>query len=109
MGLSLDAYVNKQTTVKINLSENEEISVTFNPRFYTPNYEKLAANLSDDPGEATAQALVKIISDWDFVDAKGKKLPITLENLEKLDITTLNKIMSTIIDEALPNQKADNS
>lgn len=38
-----------------------------------------------DPWILNDQLLLKTLVDWDFVDEKGRKLPITLENIRSIE------------------------
>lgn len=43
--------------------------------------------------ERTLRALSKMITDWNLTDKEGKKLPITLENIQKLDIIDVTELI----------------
>ena len=44
--------------------------------------------------ERTLRALSVMIIDWNLTDAEKKKLPVTLENIKKLDITDVTDLIN---------------
>ena len=45
--------------------------------------------------ERTLRALSKMIVEWNLTDKEGKKLPITLENINKMDIMDVTELINT--------------
>lgn len=47
-------------------------------------------------GTASLHLLSKVIKEWNLKDANGRPMPITLENIEKLDSATGMAIMKVV-------------
>jgi len=64
--------------------------------------------------ERTLRALSKMITDWNLVDKAGKKLPVNIDNLKKLDVIDVTEIInatsfSSISDEDKKKQTLKSS
>ena len=51
-------------------------------------------NGETNDAERSLNVLSKMITDWNLTDDKGKKLPVTLENLKKLNILDIADLIA---------------
>ena len=44
--------------------------------------------------ERALRALSKMVVDWNLTDEEGKKLPVTIENINKLDVNDIESLLN---------------
>lgn len=113
MSIKLSEFQKETKECKVIIGDNE-LNVKFKLNFYTSEFEDMLFNISKDKTdekilEAQVYSLLNIITDWDFVDDKGKKLPVTKENIKQIPGLILFKISNAISEAANPNEQTSNN
>lgn len=87
-------FKSQRTTTKINLLTIPDAEIDVYDNFLAGDIEIIA----NEQNKATQSFLIvkQIIADWNLEDESGKKLPITIENIKKLDITDFNHIVGKV-------------
>ncbi|NMC54969.1 MAG: hypothetical protein GYA48_15185 [Chloroflexi bacterium] len=97
MSIRISDLVQEERTITIMVGD-EELSVTYRPKAYTPVVEDQMQSLieSNRPGNGLAQMLSHILISWDVVDETNKPLEMTFENLRKFPVSLLTLITQEI-------------
>jgi hypothetical protein len=106
MPITLSEFLAKTKKTEVELGD-DVLNITFKTGFYTPAVRARIDN-AENPMDEQVAVMADAITDWDFVDEKGKAIPVTVETLSGLGVVILNIIFLRMIDESRPNpQKAD--
>lgn len=91
--------------VVVHLGEGVDLTITYRPHWYTLAIEERLATLSG-VGIHTASVFCEMVIDWDLVDDKGKKVPITVEAIKANNIPTrvLSMGIDAITDDMRPKE-----
>lgn len=97
MSIRISDLVQEERTITIMVGD-EELSVTYRPKAYTPLVEDQMQSLmeSNRPGNGLAQMLSHILIKWDVVDENNKPIETTFENIRKFPVALLTLITQEI-------------
>ncbi|KPL70119.1 hypothetical protein ADN00_18940 [Ornatilinea apprima] len=97
MSIRISDLVQEERTITIMVGD-EELSVTYRPKAYTPLVEDQMQSLmeSNRPGNGLAQMLSHILINWDVVDENNKPIETTFENIRKFPVALLTLITQEI-------------
>lgn len=88
------SFVNDDELMTIDMGDNDWVKVPAKLSFgFVSSFE----HIKGGDLEKTAHFLVQLIVDWSAKTPEGEKLPISIENIKKLEVTSLKKIMEQII------------
>jgi hypothetical protein len=94
----------KAITVKLG---DDMLAITFKTGFYTSATASML-QAAEDSNKAQAALIADTITEWDFLDDKGKTVPITFDTLNALPMYILNAIYKAMFEAVHPNiPKAD--
>lgn len=80
--------------IKASISSIKDSEVTLKDGLLAGDMGYVYGNNNTSDVDRTLRALARVIVDWNLTDSEGKKLPITLENIEKLNISDLLELIN---------------
>ena len=97
----------------VDLGDEDVVNIVYNPRAYTIEVEEAieAATSVDEKGEKQFKAssllimLEPMLIEWDVYESEPGDFPPTAENMKKVPIDTLGKIIEAIGNAARPSSE----
>ncbi len=86
-------FVNEQDLLQIDLGDGDWVKVPSRLSF------AMVSDLADVEGKDSTKTLAfitRVIREWNLKDAEGKGVPLTEENIKKLDLDTVKMIGEAI-------------
>jgi hypothetical protein len=101
--MSKNRFVSNKTK-RVELSDGDwiEVKESLSWEEFTPLQKRFA----DKDPSAIFDLFDLVVKDWSFVDEKTSIVPLTPENVRKLEILTLNEISEVLIGMYLPKKKS---
>ena len=94
----------KRTQAMIDLGDGDLLAVVFDANKLNPVWLARATDRQDAGDSLTmANSLAEIILEWD-VTLEGQPFPPTSENLAQLSFTALGRLVTHVIEAALPSE-----
>lgn len=91
----------------VDLGEGDVINIVYNPRAYTIEVEELIEEKAGEQFKAGTLLIMlePMLLDWDVMVEEPGDFPPNVENLKKVPIDTLGKIIEAIGDAARPSSE----
>jgi len=90
--------------LRVDLGDGDEINLVYNPKAYTIEVEEQLEAIDESQFKAKALAIMlePMLIEWDIVQEVQGDFPPTMENLKKLPVEVLGKIIEAIGDASRP-------
>lgn len=107
--VSVKDLARETRTIKVPLSDDIAVSLTYKPRYYTLSFEE---ELQAVTGTALMNAtmLCAMVTDWDMTDDDGNAAAIDVETIKRLGIPNaiVMKLIDGITDDMRPKEMSKN-
>lgn len=105
MAIKVSQLNSQKRTVEVKFGE-ETLNVTYRPNCVTPQF--LDDLQQPKQGEAIAEAIEKIVVEWDLLNEQGKQLAPKLALIKTLPIAFLMAVMAAVqADTEVPKALAE--
>jgi len=92
--------------ITIEFGKDGDLNLTILPNKFTKGFQRqLKAAAANEDETGIVDLFFTLVKDWDVLDEKGKKLPITTETTDQLGMTVLSDILLKVQETIAPKSE----